>query len=481
MTAITLPANGWIPRDYQMPAWKALERGVKRLALAWHRRAGKDELCLHWTACAAMQRIGPYWHMLPQANQARKAIWDAVNPQTGRRRIDDAFPPEIRESTREQDMFIRFKNGSTWQVVGSDNYNSLVGSPPVGVVFSEYALADPNAWALLRPILAENGGWALFISTPRGRNHFQRMVDYALQADDWFGQVLSTDKTGAIPKAVIETERRELVSERGAEEAEAIIAQEYGCSFDAAIPGAYYAAIMNRLEQSGRIGTVAHDPNHLVGTAWDLGIGDSTAIWFYQTIGGEVRVIDYLEGSGVGLSWYANRLAGERQWDDDGKQLQSPEAIPDHEHRKKYRYGLNLLPHDAEVSELGTGRRRVDVLRSVYGLTCRVLPRAGIDDGIQAARQILPRAWFDSERCQRGLDCLRSYQREWSDKNRTFRDRPLHDWTSHAADAFRYLAMGERDMTQDKPAPEKKITPFTTAWLHAKADPGPSVKPNYYR
>jgi hypothetical protein len=469
MTEIVLPANGWWPREYQLDAWTALERGIKRVALAWHRRAGKDELCLHWTACAAMQRIGPYWHMLPLANQARKAIWDAVNPRTGRRRIDDAFPREIRASTREQDMFIRFRNGSTWQVVGSDNYDSLVGSPPVGVVFSEYALADPNAWAMLRPILAENGGWALFISTPRGRNHFQRMIEYAMRAPDWFGQVLPASKTGAIPQSVIDTERRELVSERGEEEANAIIAQEYECSFDAAIPGAYYGATLHRMEQEGRIGTVEHDPSHVVGTAWDLGMGDSTAIWFYQVIDGQVHVIDYLEGSGVGLAWYANRLAGRTLYDEDGARRGDRDVvdIEGHAHRRAYRYGVHLLPHDADVSELGTGRRRVDILRSAFGMTCRVLPRAGVDDGIQAARKMMARTRFDASRCERGLDCLRSYQREWVDKNRAFRDRPRHDWTSHAADAFRYLAMGERDTAIPVPPEPDRIVPFTAQWLHA--------------
>ena len=151
---IVLPAGGWKPRDYQKPAWKALESGVRRLCLSWHRRAGKHEICMHFTAMEAMQLPAVYWHMLPQANQSRKAVWDAVNPRSGRRRIDEAFPKEIRESFRESDMFIRFKSGSTWQVVGSDNYGALIGSPPRGVVFSEYAMADPSAWAFLRPILA---------------------------------------------------------------------------------------------------------------------------------------------------------------------------------------------------------------------------------------------------------------------------------------------------------------------------------------
>lgn len=457
MTAITLPANGWRPRRYQLGAWGALERGVKRLALAWHRRAGKDELCLHWTACAAMQRVGPYWHMLPQANQARKAIWDAVNPVTGRRRIDDAFPPEIIADKRETDMFIRFKNGATWQVVGSDNYNSLVGSPPVGVVFSEYALADPQAWAMLRPILAENGGWALFISTPRGRNHFQRMMDFARGNDEWYGEVLPVSKTRAIPARVIEQELAELTAERGEMEARAVIAQEYECSFDAAIPGAYYADWLNTAENEGRIGSVPHDPSLPVFTAWDLGIGDSTAIWFYQMASNELRVIDYLEGSGVGLDWYAERLK-----------------------EKGYTYAGHTLPHDADVSELGTGRRRVDVLRNVHGIHARVLPRTSVDDGIQAVRRLLPRCRFDAARCERGLDALRNYQREWSDKLRAFRDRPLHDWSSHAADAFRYLALGERDLTEKPPERKPGIKPFTREWLFA-TEKETTISKGYYQ
>ena len=130
MTEIVLP-NGWNPRDYQLPAWNALEGGIKRLLLLWHRRAGKDDDCLHWAATQAMQRVGNYWHMLPEYAQARKSIWEAVDPHTGKRRIDEAFPDEICANKRSQDMFIRFKNGSTWQLVGSDTYNSLVGSPPI--------------------------------------------------------------------------------------------------------------------------------------------------------------------------------------------------------------------------------------------------------------------------------------------------------------------------------------------------------------
>lgn len=432
---LRLPANGWRPRPYQMPAWGALERGVKRIALAWHRRSGKDDIALHWTACAAMQRVGSYWHMLPAANQARKAIWDAVNPNTGRRRIDDAFPEEMRAAAREHDMFLRFLNNSTWQVVGSDNFDSLMGSPPVGVVFSEYALADPSAWALIRPILAENGGWALFISTPRGRNHFARLVDFARGDREWFGQVLSADQTNVISKETIDRELRELTAERGEKEARAIVAQEYFCDFDAAIPGAYYGEAMTRAEKEGRIGVFPHNPNLPVGTAWDLGIGDSTVIWFYQQPPtGRVRLVNVLEGSGVGLDWYAKKLA----------------ELP-------YVYADHIWPHDGDNSELGTGTTR-KATAAKLGIRARVLERDAVDDGIQAVRQLLPMCEWNTEplpfagetmdqakaRMQRALDAMRQYRREWDEKNQKFKDTPLHDWTSNTADAKRYLARGRK-------------------------------------
>ena len=434
MPTITLPANDWRPRPYQIPAWRALESGTKRLALAWHRRSGKDDISLHWAASSMMSRVGSVWHMLPQANQSRKAIWDAVNPHTGRRRIDDAFPQELRESTREQDMFIRFKNGSTWQVVGSDNYNSLVGSPPVGVVFSEYAMADPNAWAFLRPILAENGGWAIFISTPRGRNHFARLVEYAKQDADWFGQVLTVEDTKAIPIATIQRERKELRMERGDKEAEAIIRQEYYCDFDADIPGAYLSELIRSAEANGRIGDFPHVIGQPVGTAWDIGVGDSTIIWFYQLIGHKVRIINVLEGSGVGLEWYVKKLLA-----------------------MDYVYGDHIWPHDGAVQEWGSGQSRVQVAAG-YGLKPRILERDSVDDGIQAARMMLPATEFNTapdpfpgetadeakSRMTRALDALRQYRREYDDKLQRFKDKPLHDWTSHYADAFRYLAKGRK-------------------------------------
>lgn len=452
MAEVVLPAYGWRPRPYQMPAWAALERGVKRVALSWHRRSGKDDLSLHWTAASAMQRVGPYWHMLPMANQARKAIWDAVNPKTGRRRIDDAFPPEIRKRTRDNDMFIEFVNGSTWQVVGSDNYNALVGSPPVGIIFSEYALADPQAWAMLRPILLENGGWAIFISTTRGRNHFHKLVEFAKNDPEWFGQTLTVEDTGAIAKELIDKERLELTVERGEQEAEAIIAQEYYCDADATIPGAYYGALMSRARKEGRIGGFPWLPDLPVGTAWDLGHGDSTVVWCYQQPpSGRVRLIDVLEGSGVGIDWYAKKLK-ERQY-----------VFEDH-----------IWPHDGghgnirdvEGETLKTKAEKLGIV------PLRVLGNdMSVAHGISAVRSLLPLCEFNAEpipfvdetieqakaRMSRAIDALCQYRRVWDEKLQRFSDAPLHDWTSHTADSLRYLARGRKPFKGSEPMKPLKI------------------------
>jgi phage terminase large subunit len=434
-----------------MGAWGALERGVKRLALSWHRRAGKDDLCLHWSATAAMERVGPYWHMLPMANQARKAIWDAVNPRTGRRRIDDAFPAEIRDSTRENDMFIRFKNGSTWQVVGSDNFNALVGSPPVGIVFSEYALADPSAWALLRPILAENGGWAIFISTTRGRNHFHKLVEYAKKAADWYGETLTIEDTKAIPMSAIETERRELTAERGEQEAEAIIAQEYYCDADASIPGAYYGALMTKAQREGRIGLYPWLPSEPVGTAWDLGRGDNTVVWCYQQPkSGRVRIIDCIASSGVGIDWYTRKLKD-----------------------RPYVYADHIWPHDGghgNIRDVGDATLK-KTAEDLGVRPLRILDRdLKIEHGINAVRQMLPICEFNNSpipfddetpeqaaaRMERALDALKTYRREWDETLQRFSETPLHDWTSDFADGLRYLARGRRPFPgKDKDKPIK--------------------------
>ena len=410
MVNIKIPYK-WKPRKYQMKLWRYLENGGKRAVAVWHRRAGKDSLSLNWTAVAAMQRVGVYWHMLPLQTQARKVVWDAIDKQ-GRRVIDQVFPKALRKSVNAQEMKIELLNGSIWQCVGSDNYNSLVGANPVGVVFSEYSIADPAAWDFIRPILAENDGWALFIYTPRGRNHGSMLFEMAQTNPDWFCESLSVDKTQAIDLSAVDEERKAGMDED-------MIQQEFYCSFDAALKGSYYGAILNKLEQEGAICDLFHNPEKPVFTAWDLGVGDATAIWFYQKNGNGCDVIDYYEASGVGLDHYVKVLKD-----------------------KPYVYtNDNIFPHDICVHELSSGKSRLDILAGL-GVRGQVLLRDSVETGIAAVRLLLPRCRFDKKRCSKGLEALRQYQKQWDDVRRDFMPRPLHDWTSHAADAFRYLAMG---------------------------------------
>lgn len=416
-----LPSR-WTPREYQKPLMQYLEYGGLRADVAAHRRWGKDEVALHWTATQIVQRAGVYWHLLPEASQGRKAIWDAVNPHTGRRRIDEAFPPEIRERTRDSEMAIHFRNGAVWQVAGSDNYNSLVGSPPVGVVFSEWALAKPDAWDFIRPILAENGGWALFLWTPRGRNHATRAFEARERDPEWFTQRAPATTTDVFTPEQLEKERAQLVAELGSrEEGEARFASEYLVDFDAAAPGAYYAVLLGEAEKAGRIGRVPHDPALKVDTAWDLGIDDYTAIWFFQQVGREVRAIDYFETQGQGLAAVVR------------------EAIA----ARPYAYGTHHLPHDVMVRELGTGRSRLETLASL-GLTgVSAGPATDPEERVNAARLMIPVTWFDAERCALGLERMRAYRKRWNRATRSYAG-PLHDQASHGADAFGEFALHRR-------------------------------------
>lgn len=412
----------WRPREYQRALWRYLEHGGRRADVAAHRRWGKDEVALHFAATRVLRKAGVYWHLLPEASQGRKAIWDAVNPHTGVRRIDEAFPRHLRARTRDGDMAINFKNGAVWQVCGSDNYNSLVGSPPVGVVFSEWALAKPDAWEFLRPILAENGGWALFLWTPRGRNHATRAFEARERDPEWYCLRSPATHTDVFTAQQLEREKAELVAELGSpEEGEARFASEYLVDFNAAAPGTYYAGLLGEAQRSGRIGPVPYDPALKVDTAWDLGIDDYTAIWFFQQTGREVRAIDYFETSGEGLaSVVREAIAG-----------------------KPYTYGAHHLPHDVMVRELGTGRSRLETLSSLGLFGVSAGQATDPEERVNAARLMIPLTWFDGDRCARGLERLRAYRKRWNRTTRSYAG-PLHDEASHGADAFGEFALHRR-------------------------------------
>ena len=420
-----------------------MENGGKRAVAVWHRRAGKDELCLHTAACKAFERVGNYWHMLPQYSQARKAIWDAVNPRTGKKRIDEAFPLELRATTRQDQMMIIFKNGSTWQVVGSDSFDNLVGSTPCGVVFSEWSISNPRAWAYLRPILAENGGWAFFIYTPRGRNHGYNTLQTAIKSDDWFGEVLTAEKTGVFDEKTLAAERQELIELYGEDDGDSVFRQEYYCSFDAALLGAFYGKWIEKAEADGRIGNYPAIAGKEVFTAWDLGHSDDTVIWFFQLdLGGKIILIDYYASNGKGIDHYVDILK-----------------------RRAYTYGRHYMPHDAFADTIqGAGK---SILKQMHELGVRNIERVpdeSVTQGIQAARKILPNCYFNADPTADGVDSLRNYQRKWDADKKCFGNTPVHDWSSHAADAFRYLALScLREKTVEKPAEKPKFLHELTA------------------
>lgn len=425
---IVLP-NNWQPRPYQRKLWGYLRNGGKRAVAAWHRRAGKDDVCLHHTAIAAHQRVGNYWHMLPEYAQARKAIWDAVNPHTGKKRIDEAFPKELRKYTREQEMSIGFHNGSTWQVVGCDNYDSLMGSTPAGIVLSEFALANPSAWGYFSPILMENDGWALFISTPRGKNHFYNTLKSAEKNPKWFAQTLTNDETGVFTQEQLDEELQRLQDINGDSYGKSLWLQEYFVSFDAAIPGSIFGEWLDKAQKDGRISQIGWEKNLFVDTAWDLGRTDATAIWFYQIQQGEIRVIDYHESNLKDMDFYAEFLK-----------------------KKDYKYGMHWLPHDARARTLASGGESIyqQLYRHRVG-DIAIAKRIDLQDQIQSARKTLPRCWFDEVACEKGLEALRNYHYEWDEEKRKFSDRPEHDWSSHGSSAFMTLS-------RSWVAPKEKVT-----------------------
>jgi len=421
--SIRVPYNGWLPRPHQQPLWEFMQAGGKRALAIWHRRAGKDEVCLHHTMRAASLRVGNYWHCLPEYNQARKAIWTAINAHTGKRRIDEIFPQELRANTNDTEMFIRFKNGSTWQCIGSDTYDSTVGASVAGIVFSEYALANPSAWAYYRPMLEENNGWATFISTPRGRNHCFALFQYAAQSPEWFCELLTARDTGALTDEALAETLREYRALYGPDVGNAQYEQEYFCSFTAAVLGAYFAAEMDQVRREDRIMEIEAD-DRPVNRAWDLGVKDDTSIWWWQQQGGQILILDHYAASGVGVEHYA-------------------EIIESKAKQHGWRDGTDWVPHDAKVKEWGSGKTRVETMK-VLGLNPLLVPMATFQDGINAVRRTLPLCVFHPRCEETGIAALEQYRREWDDEKKAFRQSDVHDWTAHPAAAFRYLSLAWR-------------------------------------
>jgi hypothetical protein len=346
-------------------------------------------------------------YIAPHYNQAKDVAWEYVKQYAA---------PVIEHydiTPNESELRVDLPNGGRVRLYGAENYDRLRGLYFDGVILDEFATMDPRIWEVIRPALSDRKGWCTWIGTPAGHNEFYNVWNEAQANDQYQALSLKASETGIVDEEELEAAKRDLTEDQ--------YQQEYECSFDAAIQGAYYATEFKFLESESRIGSVPWERDLDVITAWDLGIGDATAIWFAQQIGNEVRLIDYYESSGVGLDHYVNHLRS-----------------------KPYVYAEHVLPHDVEVKELGTGCSRRETLEGL-GLRVSVAPKLPVDDGINAARALLTKCWIDADKCNQGIEALKQYRTEFDDKRKAFKNRPLHDWTSHAADAFRYLAVGLPD------------------------------------
>lgn len=424
MTAIRLP-HEWEPRLYQWPAWKYLQEGGRHAELIWHRRSGKDELSYRWASRAMFTRVGNVWHMLPQANQARKALWDSVNPHSGKRRLDEAFPHAVRSSTNEHDMMIKFVNGSTWQVVGSDNFNSLLGSPPVGLVFSEWALCDPASWAYLMPIIEENKGWVIFNSTPRGRNHAYRSLISSQKNPAHFAQILSANETPIFDAAQLAAIKVSLKDTYGDEFGESIFEQEYMVSFDAANMGAILGRWLSKAEREGRVDD-SHDYDERGATlevSGDIGRRDASAWFFWQPCMGGFTVFDHDKDSGLDADEWCDRLK---------------KRITD----RGYTLGHIWLPHDAKAKTFAAKHSAVEIFLNHFGADhVRIVPDSERADRINAARRVIRRCAFHRTKTEKGRDALAAWSYVYDEERKEFSKEPDHNWSSHDGDAFSYGAL----------------------------------------
>lgn len=414
---------GYRARDPFVPYHKRRERFSCVVA---HRRAGKTVASIVDLIDAALRCDKPnprFAYLAPYYAQAKDVAWGYLKQYAS---------PIPGVTTNESELRVDFQNGARIRLYGADNYDRMRGIYLDGVVLDESADMDPRAWTeVIRPALADRKGWASFIGTPKGKNAFWETYERAKAGDDWFALRLRASETGLIDPEELEALRAEMSEDEYARELET--------SFEAAVEGSYYAKLLTKAEEEKRIGSVPHDPGLEVHAAWDLGIGDSTCIWLAQFVGREIRLIDYIENNGVALDWYARALR-----------------------EKPYTYASLILPHDAQARELGTGKSRVEMLEGL-GFSCRIAPKLSVEDGIETVRRMLPRTWVDEAKCADGLRALRQY-REKRDEKRQIGLGPLHDWSSHGADALRYLMTAYDEPQQ---ASQERRRARTSSWMGA--------------
>lgn len=393
-------------------------RSKRWACIVAHRRAGKTVACINELIARAIQTPkadARYAYVAPYYRQAKDVAWAYLKRYSEEIRIGEPS---------ESELTVTLRNGSRIRLYGADNADSLRGIYLDGVILDEYADMRPSVWGeIIRPLLADRRGWAVFIGTPKGKNSFWDIYERSSSHSDWFSLSLKASNSGLIAADELADARKGMTEDQ--------YLQEFECSFTAAILGAYYGKEMNEAEP--RITTVEYDPIVPVHTAWDLGYSDDTAIWWYQVIAGEIRILECHSSNGHDVAFYSSLVKS-----------------------KPYKYGLHWLPHDARAKTLASGGKSIEeMLRASLGNGIRIVPSLSLQDGIQAVRAALPRCWFDTG-CNDGIEALKQYQREYDEDRKCFRDKPLHDWTSHLSDAFRMLAIAWRHEHKPmKPEPPK--------------------------
>jgi hypothetical protein len=391
-----------------------------------HRRCGKTVLCINdliYRALMDDKEDGRYAYVAPYYAQSKTIAWDYLV----------RFSQPVLRKANQSELWVELMNGARIRLFGADNPDALRGLYLDGVVLDEYADMKPSIFgAVLRPLLSDRKGWATFIGTPKGHNAFWEVYNNATQDKSWYVKVLRASQTGLLEQSELDDAAKTMTQDQ--------YLQEFECDFESAILGAYFGKEMRALTDGGRIKEIEYDPLFPVHTAWDLGFSDDTAIWFFQVVHGEIRCLDYHSSNGQPVAFYAG-------------------VIQSREKERGYTYGTHWLPHDARAKTLSSNRSVIEQLGDKIPLkSIKIAPNLKLQDGIQASRLALTRTWFD-HKCTDGIECLRQYQREYDEDKKVFRDKPRHDWTSHGADAFRYLALTWKDETKivDPEAPVRGV------------------------
>lgn len=437
------------PRPYQLPFLAALDQGKKRVVGVLHRGAGKDLMALNWIIKTAVLKPGVYLHCFPKYSQGKKAIWNSVhNTDEGESMAYlDHIPKELIKSQDSSDMRITFKNGSVYCVMGMDGKNATQarGMNPSCVIMSEYAFMDPESWYTLEPRVRQNNGTAIFLSTPNGQNHFYHLYNFAKQTDnkDYFATLLTIDDTKAVNPKDLDDLREQGYPED-------FILQEYYCSFTRGAQGSYYGKQIQEARDDDRICSMSIDRSLPCFTAWDIGVGDSSAIWIGQQLSnGKIVFIDYYENHGVGLDHYITYLDNFRN-------------------KHNVLWANHYVPHDMRNREFSSGISRMEIAENLGYKMTPVIKNGqayGLDAGIQCVRSMLPNCIFDKKGCKFGIDCLDFYRKKFNESLKVYSDEPCHDKYSHGADAFRMACVGLKEIGDSRKLSPDQIKEMRQKYL----------------